>query len=74
MKILIDMNLSPTWVQFLVAHGIDAAHWSTIGDASAPDSRIMDYAASNKLVVFTHDLDFGMLLAAQVAWSKRDSG
>lgn len=24
MKILIDMNLSPTWVQFLVAHGIEA--------------------------------------------------
>jgi len=65
MKILIDMNLSPTWVQFLVAHGIDAVHWSTIGVAWAPDSRIMDYAASNRFVVFTHDLDFGMLLAAR---------
>jgi predicted nuclease of predicted toxin-antitoxin system len=65
MKILIDMNLSPMWVQFLVAHGIEAAHWSTIGKASAPDSRILDYAASNGFVVFTHDLDFGMLLAAR---------
>ena len=34
MKILIDMNLSPMWVQFLVSHGIEAVHWSTIGDAS----------------------------------------
>jgi predicted nuclease of predicted toxin-antitoxin system len=65
MKILIDMNLSPMWVQFLVAHGIEAAHWSTIGKASAPDSLILDYAAANGFVVFTHDLDFGMLLAAR---------
>jgi predicted nuclease of predicted toxin-antitoxin system len=65
MKILIDMNLSPAWVQFLVTHGIEAVHWSTIGEASAPDSRIFDYAASNGFVVFTHDLDFGMLLAAR---------
>jgi predicted nuclease of predicted toxin-antitoxin system len=65
MKILIDMNLSPMWVQFLVAHGIEAAHWSTIGEASAPDSLILDYAPSSGFVVFTHDLDFGMLLAAR---------
>ena len=65
MKILIDMNLSPLWVQFLVEHGIDAIHWSTVGESTAPDSRILDYAASNGLVVFTHDLDFGMLLAAR---------
>jgi len=30
MKILIDMNLSPLWVRFLVAHGIEAFHWSAI--------------------------------------------
>ena len=65
MKILIDMNLSPTWVQFLAAHGIEATHWSTIGTASTPDSRILEYAGSNEFVVFTHDLDFGALLAAR---------
>jgi predicted nuclease of predicted toxin-antitoxin system len=63
MKILIDMHLSPMWVQFLDEHEIDATHWSTIGNANAPDSRILAYAASNGFVVFTHDLDFGMLLA-----------
>ena len=56
MKILIDMNLSPLWVQFLVGHGVDAVHWSAIGEASAPDSQILDYAAENDFVVFTHDL------------------
>ncbi len=64
MKILVDMNLSPTWVPFLVTHGIEAVHWSAIGEPSASDSQIFDYAAENDLVVFTHDLDFAMLLAA----------
>lgn len=65
MKILVDMNLSPLWVQFLVERGIEATHWSAIGKPNAPDSQILDYAASNGSVVFTHDLDFGMLLAAR---------
>ena len=62
MKIVIDMNLSPLWVQFLASHGITAIHWSTIGKPSAPDSEILEYAALNGFLVFTHDLDFGMLL------------
>ena len=65
MKILIDMNLSPLWVRFLVTHGIEAVHWSSIGEVSAPDSLNLYYAASNGFVIFTHDLDFGMLLAAR---------
>jgi predicted nuclease of predicted toxin-antitoxin system len=67
MKILIDMNLSPTWVPFLAMHGLDALHWSAVGEGSAPDSQILDYAAENGFVVFTHDLDFGALLAAHRA-------
>jgi predicted nuclease of predicted toxin-antitoxin system len=65
MKILVDMNLSPTWVYFLAAHRIEAVHWSAIGEATAPDSLILEYAVTNGFVVFTHDLDFGMLLAAR---------
>jgi len=64
MRILIDMNLTPLWVQFLVAHGIEAVHWSAVGEPSTPDWQILDYAAKNDYVLFTHDLDFGMLLAA----------
>ena len=65
MKILIDMNLSPKWVLFFTDHGIDAAHWSAIGDVAASDSQILDYADTHGFVVFTHDLDFGALLAAR---------
>ena len=63
MKLLIDMNLSPLWVQFLADSGFDSIHWSEIGQPSAPDTEIMDYASAYGLVVFTHDLDFGALLA-----------
>ena len=64
-KILIDMNLSPTWAPFLNQNGLSAVHWSALGSASATDSEIMAYAAANDLVVFTHDLDFGTLLASR---------
>ncbi len=63
MKILIDMNLSPEWVQTLSAVGIEAVHWSTIGEPTAPDREIMTWALNNNYVVFTNDLDFGTLLA-----------
>lgn len=65
MKILVDMNLSPTWVPFLAAHGSEAVHWSTVGQPSAADSEILSWAEANGFIVFTHDLDFGMLLAAR---------
>lgn len=67
MKILVDMNLSPLWVPFLNARGFQASHWSGIGAASAPDAEILEYAETHGFVLFTHDLDFGMLLAARGA-------
>ena len=63
MKILVDMNLSPAWVTVLTNHEITAVHWSTVGDPRAEDSVIMDWARANGYVVFTHDLDFGAVLA-----------
>jgi predicted nuclease of predicted toxin-antitoxin system len=63
MKILVDMNLSPEWVAVLTNHGLTAVHWSTVGDPRAEDSAIMDWARANAHIVFTHDLDFGAMLA-----------
>jgi predicted nuclease of predicted toxin-antitoxin system len=60
---MIDMNLTPEWVPFLGQEGWDAVHWSTIGDPQATDATIMARALTEKRVVFTHDLDFGTLLA-----------
>ncbi|HYR27385.1 MAG TPA: DUF5615 family PIN-like protein, partial [Thermoanaerobaculia bacterium] len=63
MKILIDMNLSPAWVEFLAEHAIEAVHWSEVGDPKATDEGIMRFARETGMVVFTHDLDFGDILA-----------
>ena len=62
-QILIDMNLSPDWVDELSKHGWASVHWSAIGDPRATNREIMDWARSNGYVVFTHDLDFGTMLA-----------
>lgn len=64
MRLLVDMNLSPRWVDLLAAAGIEAAHWSSLGAANAPDPLIMAYARAHDFVVLTHDLDFGGILAA----------
>jgi predicted nuclease of predicted toxin-antitoxin system len=62
-KIVIDMNLSPAWVSTLESHGWPAVHWATVGDPRATDRVVMDWAKANRYVVFTHDLDFGTMLA-----------
>lgn len=64
MRLLVDMNLSPRWVKLLADAGIEAAHWSALGAANAPDTEIMAFAKANGYVVLTHDLDFGAILAA----------
>jgi predicted nuclease of predicted toxin-antitoxin system len=56
-------NLSPEWTTLLEGHGWEATHWSRVGDPRASDRMIMDWARSHGYVVFTHDLDFGALLA-----------
>jgi predicted nuclease of predicted toxin-antitoxin system len=62
-KLVIDMNLSPDWESVLKSNGWPAVHWSNVGDVRAIDRAIMDWAKSNGYVVFTHDLDFGTMLA-----------
>ena len=69
MKILIDMNLSPDWTAVLEAEHIEAVHWSSVGSPTAPDEEIMQFARENGFAVFTHDLDFGAMLALTQAES-----
>ena len=69
MKLLIDMNLSPSWVSVLEQAGFKAVHWSKIGNHCARDTEIMEWARSNEYAVLTHDLDFGAILAATAATS-----
>jgi uncharacterized protein DUF5615 len=40
-KVLVDMNLSPLWVEQLSRAGFEAVHWSNVGDPRAPDRTLM---------------------------------
>jgi predicted nuclease of predicted toxin-antitoxin system len=64
MKFVLDMNHSPEWARVLESHGLEAVHWSEVGDPRASDAAILSWARDNERVVVTHDLDFGALLAA----------
>lgn len=63
MKLLVDMNLSPVWVEVLIDAGFEAVHWSTVGAPGAPDTVLLSWSRTNHHFVLTHDLDFGALLA-----------
>ena len=63
MKLLLDMNLSPKWAEFLCKEGWEVTHWSAVGRANASVTEIVAYAGANEAVVITHDLDFGAILA-----------
>ncbi|WP_233128782.1 MULTISPECIES: DUF5615 family PIN-like protein [Synechococcales] len=45
------------------AAGHEAVRWSEVGDPRAPDTALMQWAVANDYAVFTHDLDFGTMLA-----------
>lgn len=62
-RILLDMNLSPAWKPVLESQSWETIHWSDVGVASATDQTIMQWAVSHHYIVFTHDLDFGTMLA-----------
>jgi predicted nuclease of predicted toxin-antitoxin system len=67
MMLLVDMNLSPRWVNYLRQFNFAAEHWSNVGAHSAPDHEILEYASAFGLTVLTHDLDFSAILSATKA-------
>jgi predicted nuclease of predicted toxin-antitoxin system len=62
-KLVVDVGLPPAWVAVFGKYGWPAVHWSTVGDSRAKDHLVMAWARERAHVVFTHDLDFGTLLA-----------
>jgi predicted nuclease of predicted toxin-antitoxin system len=64
MRIPLDMNLSPAWVQFFDAAGIESVHWTEVGAPGAEDNEIMAWAREHACIVMTADLDFSAILAA----------
>jgi predicted nuclease of predicted toxin-antitoxin system len=64
MRLLLDMNLSPAWVDTLEAEGWETVHWHGVGASNAPDAEIMVWARDRGYSVVTNDLDFSAILAA----------
>jgi predicted nuclease of predicted toxin-antitoxin system len=62
-RLIIDMNLSPEWADFLRDRGWDAEHWSNIGDGRALDETILATALQQRATVLTQDLDFPRIMA-----------
>lgn len=65
--ILIDMSLSPAWVDWFHEHGWPAVHWSAVGDYRSSDRVILAWAREHGQTLFTHDLDFSAILASSNA-------
>jgi predicted nuclease of predicted toxin-antitoxin system len=63
MNLLLDMNLSPSWIAVLDAQGWTAKHWYSVGPMDAPDVHIMRWAKEHGYCVVTN-LDFSAILAA----------
>jgi predicted nuclease of predicted toxin-antitoxin system len=63
LRVLVDMNLTPRWVDALIDGGYEAVHWSDVGNATAADSVICSYAREHGYIVLTNDLDFPQILA-----------
>lgn len=69
MRLVLDMNLPPSWVDRLAKQGLESVHWSTLGAATAPDREVLAWVREHGCVLVTHDLDFSAILAATSAWT-----
>lgn len=57
------MSASPL-VDYFKQSNIEASHWTQIEDVKAADREIFAWAKDHGYIVFTHDLDFGAILAS----------
>ena len=63
MKVLVDANLTPFWVDFLQSEGVEAVHWWKVGRGDAPDTELLEWAVEHDAAILTSDGDFSQLLA-----------
>lgn len=62
MSVLIDMNLSPVWVNYFNQHGIEAIHWSEILTPESIGQKVLQCLAQ-----FDEQLKAGCMLTLDSA-------
>jgi predicted nuclease of predicted toxin-antitoxin system len=62
-KILADLHIAPSTVEFLRALGHDVVRVGEIMSAGAADRAIVEEAAIQQRVILTQDLDFSAIIA-----------
>jgi hypothetical protein len=55
-QLVVDISLTPAWVDVFTKHGWPAVHWSAVGDPRAKDRIVMARARENAHIVFTQVL------------------
>jgi predicted nuclease of predicted toxin-antitoxin system len=63
------MNFDATRAEMLRSHGVDALHWSDVGDPQDVDPVVIAWARANGCVVVTQDLGIATALATTGAES-----
>lgn len=62
MNFVFDQNFGLNWKPIFHGRGWAAVAWVEVGQRSAEDEVIMDWARANDHIVVTKDLDFGRML------------
>lgn len=62
MKFLLDENISQTLKHFLNDFGFKAEHVLDVGLGNVLDDKIIAFAKKKKLIILTHNKDFGNLI------------
>jgi len=62
-KLLVDACLAPSWVESLEKEGFDVVYWPSVGQATDPDTALLEWATIHDRIILTRDLDFSDLLA-----------
>jgi predicted nuclease of predicted toxin-antitoxin system len=63
LRVIVDVNLSAAWADYLRERGHEADHWSQLGSHDAEDLEIMTYAAKLDAIILTGDMDFAEIHA-----------
>jgi len=63
MRILADLHISPSTVEFLRSLGHDVARVNEVLPATAPDQQIVEVARAEGQTILTQDLDFSAIIA-----------